>query len=104
MSMKVLRLCYRIIGSAALHFLSPRFAAGQVAETATFYLVSGTDTLVVERMTRLPNRLEPDLFDTQRMGRARIPANPTTAGLVIDADASFFASSRDTVPLQYTRV
>jgi uncharacterized protein len=78
-------------------------AAAQVPEKATFYLVAGHDTLVVERMTRLPNRLQLELFDTRRLGRSTITANLATSGLVTDADASFF-TSRDTVPIQRTTI
>jgi uncharacterized protein len=89
--------------AAALVSLSAT-AHAQAAETATFYLVARNDTLVIERMTRWPNRVQLELIDTRRFGRATISANLATSGLVTDADASFFTSDRDTVPTQRTTV
>src|SRR4051812_46498447 len=84
-----------LIGPGGLH--------AQVAEVATFYLASGNDTLVMERATRLPNRLTLDLVDTKRLGRVMLSADLATSGLVTAVDARFFASDRDTAPVQHTK-
>jgi hypothetical protein len=79
-------------------------AEAQVPERATFYLVAGSDTLVVERMTRLPNRLQLELVDAKRFGRVALTADLATSGLVTTVDARFFKSDRDTTPIQQTTV
>src|ERR1041385_5712560 len=79
-------------------------ASAQVPERATFYLVLGNDTLAVERMTRLPNRLQAQLYDTKRLGRVELDAALLLSGLVSSVEASFYKSDRDTAPLQRTTV
>ena len=90
--------------AASLTFVPPGNVAAQVPEAATFYLIVGNDTLVVERMTRLPNRLHFQLFDTKRLGKVDLTAELLPSALVSSVDVSFFKSERDTVPLQHTLV
>src|SRR4051812_37519958 len=78
--------------------------AAQAPEAGTFYLVIGSDTVSIERTTRLPNHLESRMYDLKRMGRAEFVADLATSGLVKTLVASFFKSDRDTEPVQQTSV
>lgn len=89
---------------AALYFAPAVLAAAQLPEAATFYLTVGTDTLIIERMTRLPNRLQFQLFDMKRTGKVDLTAELLPSGQVGNVDVSFFTSMRDTAPLRRTAV
>jgi dienelactone hydrolase len=97
------RFCARAAFSAALTVMSAA-AVAQVPETATFYLTVGNDTLVVERMTRLPSRLQFQLFDTKRLGKVDLTAELLPSAQVSGVDASFYTSERDTTPSKHTLV
>lgn len=77
-------------------------ASAQAAESATFYTLLGSDTLAVERMTRLPNKLEFQLFDQSHPGRVSLTAELLPSALVSGVDVSFFKNERDTVPIRHT--
>jgi len=79
-------------------------AAAQTAENATFYMVIGSDTISVERMTRLPNHLESRFYDLKRLGRFEFTAELRTSGLVETFGVAFFTSDRDTTPIQQATV
>jgi hypothetical protein len=101
------RLCARaavVAAAAALSFVPAAVAVGQLSESATFYLTVGNDTLIVERMTRLPNRLQFQLFDTKRLGKVDLTAELLTSALVSNVDVSFFKSVQDTIPIQRAAV
>ena len=87
-------------------FMTPplAIAAAQVTEAATFYLVVNADTAVVERMTRLPNHLQFQLYDAKRFGKVDFSAELLSSGLANVVDISFFKSDRDSMPLQHTLV
>lgn len=87
-----------VAGAAAIILALPLSASGQKPEAATFYLLIGNDTLIVERMTRAPGRLQFEMFDTKRHGKVDFDAAIDAAGLVQTATTSFFGSDRDTVP------
>ena len=87
---------------AALTVGPMALAAAQTPEIATFYLVVNSDTAVVERMTRLANTLQFQLYDTKRFGKVDFSADLLPSGLINSATASFFKTDRDTVPLQRT--
>ena len=94
----------RAVIVAALSVSPAAIAAAQVLESATFYLVVNNDTVVVERMTRLPNRLQFQLYDTKRLGKVDLIAELLPSALVGNVDVSFFKADRDTVPIQQTTV
>jgi dienelactone hydrolase len=98
------RILARTVTFVVLTLLPMAAAAAQVPETATFYVVTGNDTLIVERMTRLPNRLQFQLFDTKRFGRVALTAELLPSALVSGVDVSFFKSALDSTPLQHTLV
>lgn len=86
---------------AALTFASSAVAAAQAPEAATFYLIIGNDTIIVERMTRLPNRLHFQLFQVKQLGKMDLTAELLPSAQVSAVDVSFFASARDTVPARH---
>src|SRR5438552_12773124 len=96
--------CLRTTIAALLSLHPVAVAGGQVPEAATFYLVAGTDTLVVERMTRLPNRVQFQLFDMKRLGKVDLTAEVLPSAQISTVDVSFFTATRDTIPMQHSVV
>lgn len=84
--------------AAAALLLSPAFALAQDTERATFYLVVGRDTVIVERSTRTATRLQFELFETKRHRMVNFDGSVNAAGIVEAATVSIFTSDRRATP------
>lgn len=88
--------CWRAV--TGLTLLLAGAAQGQQAERATYYLLVGADTVVVERTMRTPTRLQFQLFDTKRHGKVDFDGAVNATGIVERATVSIFTSDRDSAP------
>jgi dienelactone hydrolase len=72
-------------------------ANAQSAERTTFYLISGNDTILAERLTRTATSLDGEFADRARGGRLTYSATLLPNGLITRLATRFFTSSADTV-------
>lgn len=88
----------RLAVFAAMVAAAPSAATSErPSDHATFYIISGTDTVVAERATRSATSLVGEFADRARGGRIVYTAALTPNGLVSRLTTRVFQSSRDTV-------
>ena len=70
-------------------------------ERATFYMLLGSDTLAVDRVTRAPGRLDGDFVDRMRGLRVRYSATLGRDGDITMAETWVYRGTTDTTALQH---